>query len=515
VAAGTTGSAEHDHRAIHRSAAIEPLVERPDLPDWRLVHAHVGYPEGVAAAVAAQRLSLPLVVTEHATFVESFLADPGIRARYVETMLGAARVIAVSRMLATELEGAIPALAGRVVVIPNTVAVDDFQPAPRSERVPDELLWVGYRKEIKGIESLLRAFRIVRETRPAATLRLIGRSATSADETGWLRLAAELGIADAVRFEPPADRAGVVAAMRRASCFVHASTRETFGVVAVEALASGLPIVATDSGGVTEVLGDTPDSLGTLVPTSDPAAFAAAVIRTLERLETFDPDTLHRYAKARFGSIAVAGQIATLYDEVLEEVDQAGGSTRGPATTPVVAPSSPAAPGSGRIILAAFLRTELDRALERFPAWVLRDVEIATSGPALPGRSEAVRAPAGSDERLATLVEWGAPKTGTTGRFLRRIRRGSQLLARIAGNQRAAGGLIAELTRTLAFAIERGSDGAPPLLVCLSGIDYLVAAPLIAAGDALPAPGGLRWLADRQADRRTADRAISGGGSPA
>jgi glycosyltransferase involved in cell wall biosynthesis len=501
VAAGTTSTAGDDHRAIHRSVAILPLVERPDHPAWRLVHAHVGYPEGAAAAVAAARLGLPLVVTEHATFVESFLADPATRTRYIDTMLGAARVVAVSRMLATELEAAIPALDGRVVVIPNTVAVGDFLPGSHSERVPDELLWVGYRKEIKGIDTLLRAFRIVRQARPGATLRLIGRSTSDADESRWQRLAAELGIAGAVRFDPPADRAGVVAAMRRASCFVHASTRETFGVVAVEALASGLPVVAADSGGVTEVLGSAPETFGALVPASDPAAFGAAVIRTLERQDTFDPDLLHRYAQANFGSVAVAARITALYGEVLEEADEGGRPSA--ITTPVLSAAATGTRDSSRIVLAAFLRTELDRALERFPSWVLAGVEIVTSGPPLPGRAETILAPAGSDERLADLVEWGAPKTGTSGRLVRRLRRGSQAaLARLGGQERGAVGLLAELTRTLSRAVERSEDGTPPLLVCLSGIDYLAAAPLIAAGKARPSPGGLRWLADRQAAGR-------------
>ena len=66
--------------------------------------------------------------------------------------------------------------------------------------------------------------------------------------------------------------------MSSASVFVHASRYETFGVVAAEALAAGMPIVATASGGEFEILGDDPSSLGAVVPVDDAQAFAAAVL---------------------------------------------------------------------------------------------------------------------------------------------------------------------------------------------------------------------------------------------
>jgi len=505
IAAGTTAMAGADHRAIHRTGAILPLLDRTDQPPWGLVHGHVGYPEGAAATAAAARLGVPLVITEHASFVASFLAEPLVRERYLGTLLAASRVIAVSETLAGELRAQIPAIDGRLVVIPNVVAIDDFAPVRPPERQPAELLYVGHRKEAKGIGTLLRAFALVHADRPEATLRLIGRSANDQEEATWLRLAGELRISEAVRFEPPADRAGVVSAMHRASCFVHPSPRETFGIVAVEALAAGLPVVAADSGGVTEILGADPATLGALVPALDAAALAAAIVRTLDRRASFDPDRLYAAVVERYGAATVAGRIVDLYDEVLVEAAR-GDRPRRARHSAVQAASPGASPPASRIVLASFLRTELDRALQRFPAWALDGVEIVTSGSTIAGRPNAMLAPPGSDERLADMLEWGAPSTTTrAGRLVRRIRRESRAVLGRAGRGELAGDpLVTELTHTLSRAIERGADGTPPLVVCLSGIDYLAAAPLIAAGRARPSPGGLRWLADRQADRRPA-----------
>ena len=119
----------------------------------------------------------------------------------------------------------------------------------------EQLLFVCHRKEWKGIETLLRATAIARRSRPSITLRLVGRAPDAVTEARWHGLAAELGISGAVVLREAANRGEVAAAMRKAAVFVHPSPRETFGVVAAEALASGLPVVAADSGGVTEIAG--------------------------------------------------------------------------------------------------------------------------------------------------------------------------------------------------------------------------------------------------------------------
>ena len=500
VAAGETPDAGPDHRAVHRAAALLPLVARPGAPGWELIHAHVGYPEGAAAAQAAGRLGVPLVLTEHATFLASLFAEPVIRRRYRDAAMAAARLIAVSRMLADELVSAFPELDGRVVVIPNTVAVDEFSGGSPADRVPGELLWVGNRTDTKGIDTLLRAFATVHERRPETVLRLVGRSFRPEHEIGWQRLAAELGITSAVRFEPPADRASVAVAMRRADLFVHPSRRETFGVVAVEALASGLPVVASDSGGVTEVLGDDPDRLGAVVPRDDPAALTAAIVGALERRASFDPHVLRAYAVERYGAATVAKRIVKLYDEVLAERGPRSGAVAGSRPQPTSAVSDGRVDLPSRTILVGFSRAELDRALVRFPRWVFEGVELVTSGPPMGDRREVLLAPAGTEAGLAELLEWGAPRTGPIGRLGRKLRRAHRRFAdRMGTLPDPAVGLLAQLTATLAATLPSTAGPDAPLIVCLGGIDHFVAAPFIAEGRALAAPGGLRWLADAKA----------------
>ena len=358
--------------------------------------------------------------------------------------------------------------------------------------------------------TLLRAFAIIHDRRPETVLRLVGRSLRPEHETAWRQLATGLDIMDAVRFEPPADRAGVAAAMRRADLFVHPSNRETFGVVAVEALASGLPVVAADSGGVAEVLGDDPDRLGALVPAGDPAALAAAVLGAMERRASFDPGRLRAYAIEQFGSASVAQRIVALYEEVLSE--HASGAAAGVRRRPI----EPDEDGGNRLpfvagpaprtVIVGFSRLELDRAIARFPAWVTEGAVLVTCGGPLDGRPDALLAPPATESAVADLLDWGATQTGRAGQLTRRLRRTARgLRARTPGQAEPADErLLRDLARTLSAALPPEPSPEAPLLVCLGGLDHLVAAPFIAAGRAVAAPGGLRWLADL----RVADQAL-------
>jgi hypothetical protein len=389
-------------------------------------------------------------------------------------------------MLAGEVVQIVPEIADRLVVIPNAVAVDDFPLARDEDRVAGELLFVGSRPESKGIATLLGAFARVHAARPETVLRLNGRPGPGAGDAAWHRLAAELGVAAVVRFEPPTDRAGVAAAMARADLFVHPSPRETFGVVAVEALASGLPVVAADSGGVSEVLGERPEPYGAVVPPGDPDALATAILATLDRRSSFQPERLRAHVE-RFAADRVAGQLTALYQEVLTDADRDGAGSIAGTVDPSVPIAVAAAVPSRRTIIVAFSRLELERAIAGFPAGTFEEATVVTS-------SEA------AGKGLADLVGWGGRPPDVIGRIRRRAGR---VIGRLdPGRDGRPDAVLEELSRTLASSLTGSPDDERPLLVCLSGIDHLVAAPFIADGRAIAAPGGLRWLADARAGDR-------------
>lgn len=484
--------------SLHATAAVTGVT--PIAVD--VVHAHGGYPDGVAAAMVAATLGRPYVLTEHASYVRDQLADPTIRAEYLRVATGAARIIVVSRTLAARLGAAAPELADHLTVLPNAIAIERLRLVDPAERRADELLYLGGRRDTKGIRVLLEAFALVRSTRPALVLRLIG-TAPSGDEA-WRTLAASLGIADAVTFEGPTDRDGVMAALGRATLFVHPSPAETFGVVAAEALATGLPVVAADSGGVTEILDPDPDRFGAIVPSGDPAALAAAIGRTLGRLGDFDRTAMRQRIVERYGARSVADRLAALYADVVAEAGS-------PATLAgrEVTRADEAVPGATRADLVLdrpVVVVGLDRArtiakLAAIPASVRSRIHVVTvAGDGtlpvdLAGRHE-------PDVDLETRKLTARKRRSKVRRLWYRIADRSDEARR----SRRRGTRIEAATTTLTDILA-GLPGLPalhgerPMILPIDGLDHVVALAAVRAGAADASPGSLRWLTDQAASR--------------
>ncbi len=496
VADGQTRTAGAEHAVVQRESVLRAVAERllaTERPPRGVVHAHTVYPDGAAAVTLAEGLGWPLVITEHSSFVDRIVATPALRARYEGALAKAQSVLAVSEMLAGELRNAFPDHAAKIAVLPNAVPVELFQSAETNERVEDQLLFVGYRKSTKGIDNLLRAVALAHERRPAIRLRLLGRSPDETIEARWQATAAELGISAVVAFEPAVDRAGIAAAMAQASLFVHPSPRETFGVVAVEALASGLPVVATDSGGVSEILGPNPAEVGALVAVDDPEALADAIVRTLERRDSFDPDALRASVERRFGAVFVAERLLVVYREALGS-DGVGDAPAG--SVPIAADAGVAGTAPGRTVVVALDRARAALRLSPLPDGLRQNIDLVTSTEPSAVELQRFR----SVTEVAIDTDWQPPvragrrRPGLAGRLqrlatdpvgtvLRRLGRG-------AGSEPSLRPATEAVQRLIAGA------GEPVEVLPLDGHDYLAVEPLREKGAGRLSSGGTRRLAD-------------------
>lgn len=482
----------------HRRQALTELASRMDLSGpLGVVHAHTAYPDGYAAAELARRLGWPLVITEHATFVARQLGRPEERRRYLEAVEEAARFLAVSDALAGELSAAIPGLDGKLDVMPNTVPLDRYVPTALDGRNPEELLFVGYRKPIKGIATLIRAFVDVRAVRPGATLRLIGRSPTEEVEDEWVHMARALGVGDAVHFDDPLDRDGVAEAMTRASVLVHPSVRETFGMTTIEALASGMPVVAARSGGISSMLEDR--RLGELVAPYDSRALSKAVLRTLDRRDSFDPQFL-RAAVEPYAATTVAARLVALYEELLAS---AGATARPPRGR--LQMGGCAAPVPERILVVGHDTSRAAMLLGDMPPQLLRRMVLVTAGDKdVEDLPDAFGAVVLSGERI--VHELGrVGLLGPRGSLPDRVQRvarnpGAALRRRLRPAQRARmrTEAVVEGTRAAlkATPVRDLLSRGPTSVVCVDAVDYEAVAPLLASRRIVPMPGGPIWLAD-------------------
>ena len=267
---------------------------------YRLVHGHY-WLSGWVARRASMRWRIPWVQSFHtlARLKEQagLPADPDRAAAEEILARAAARLVAMSPAEGRALVDLYGADAEKVCVVPPGVDAERFGPRPLAglrRRHATEgrrvVLAASRLERLKGLDLLLEAFAQLR-TRPGFDDLLLlcagddsfdGRR--EADHPGGERgrleaLAQTLGVADAVRFLGPVESDELAGLYALADVVAVPSRTETFGLVALEAHASGTPVVACAVGGLVETVAD--GVTGRLVHSRDPGEFAAALADVL------------------------------------------------------------------------------------------------------------------------------------------------------------------------------------------------------------------------------------------
>jgi glycosyltransferase involved in cell wall biosynthesis len=264
---------------------------RPFAP--ALVHAQFGT-DGVRALHVAERLGVPLITSLRGYDVGRSRAALLLSGRLSWTLYAMSRpalqrrgalFLAVSDALRRQAIGrGYP--AGRIVTHYNGADLERF---PAGAGGPDTILFVGRLVEKKGVETLLRAFALVRRSRPGASLVIIGE--------GPLRPRLQRQAGESVQFLGRLDPDGVASWMRRATVLAAPSVTARDGDaeglpnVIIEAAASALPAVGSDHSGIPEAIveGET----GFIVAERDAEMLAARLVTILA-----DPDLRDRMGAA-------------------------------------------------------------------------------------------------------------------------------------------------------------------------------------------------------------------------
>ncbi|WP_199430119.1 glycosyltransferase [Qaidamihabitans albus] len=287
VPAGPARHVPKDELLPHMGSFAEYLehawaADRPDL-----VHAHF-WMSGLASVLAARAHDLPVVQTFHALGVVKRRyqgeedTSPPERIR-LERLVGrsATRVAATCSDEVFEL-ARLGLPRDRMSVVPCGVDLTRFDPAgPRSPR--------GHRHRIVSVGRLVprKGFDVAIAALPALpdTELVIaggperGRLADDAEARRLLDYARRLGVADRVRMPGQVARPDMPALLRSADAVVCTPWYEPFGIVPLEAMACGVPVVAAAVGGLTDTVVD--GVTGTLVPPKDPDGLATALRRLL------------------------------------------------------------------------------------------------------------------------------------------------------------------------------------------------------------------------------------------
>jgi len=290
VDAGPPRPLSKDEVANHLCAFVLALRRHPTAGSHDLVHAHYWLSGWVGRRVA-QGWDTPLVQTFHtlaalknATLAPGDVPESPLRVVAESRIARAAdRVLVLTCGEARLLHRTYGLSGAKLTVVPAGVDLARFHPAapgPQRHRAP-QLLFAGRLQPLKGPDLAVRILAEVRRSVPDARLRIVGdESGSGIGTTGpeqLMALAAQLGVADGVDLEPALDQDVLAERYRDADVVVVPSRSETFGLVALEAQASGTPVVAADVPGLEAVVGDG----GTLVSGHDPVDHAAAVVTYL------------------------------------------------------------------------------------------------------------------------------------------------------------------------------------------------------------------------------------------
>jgi N-acetyl-alpha-D-glucosaminyl L-malate synthase BshA len=300
------------------------LVDVAEHEGLDLIHVHYAIPHASAAWMAqrilhSRGLDIPFITTLHGTDITLVGRDPSFEPVITFSIERSNGVTAVSESLKRDTYEHFP-VKREIRVIPNFVCVDQYpqtpDPALRQRYAPNGemlLVHISNFRPVKRVEDVVHVFKKVREHRPARLLMIGDGPERQRVENLCRQMKTCNDILFLGKITRPEDVLG--------SCdlFVLTSESESFGLAALEAMACGVPVVSTDTGGTPEV--NIHGVSGLLSPVGDTEAMATNALAILK-----DEESRARYRQGaleqaqRFDVHAVLPRYEALYAEVLEQI---------------------------------------------------------------------------------------------------------------------------------------------------------------------------------------------------
>jgi len=314
---------------FYRRKISPSLIFRPNI-DVDIVHVHIaGELAPLAASKLAKKKNIPLIATYHGDAVaDKLLQKPGeiFHNIIIKKVLNFSNVIVSPSKHIINQSPLLHLYKHKIVVIPNGINLKDFKIAyPKEEckrklRIPESdkvILFVGVLRPFKGVDVLIKAMQFVTEIFQNVQLIIIGEGEM---RLKLERLTKELKLERNIKFTGfvGEDLKPMYYKSADIFCLPSITTQEIFGIVNLEAMACGVPIVASKVGGVPDVVKHGENGL--LVPPRDPNALADAIIYLLEnedirkKMGTKGKEIVENYAWEK-----IAEKYEKVYQSVLND----------------------------------------------------------------------------------------------------------------------------------------------------------------------------------------------------
>ena len=291
---------------------LERAIAERGRPD--LVIAHSSLFAGAELARWLKDNDIPMIVTEHLMhFLKPEMLTEFYKDCIHEAYCYADRIVATSSRLRDSIAVQFPEFPTKIVVVPNPVDISAFSPASEGKKAlkPFVFLCVALLRPEKRLDLLLRAFATVRQNNPDTQLVLVG---DGPQRLNIEHLISNLNLQSSVTLTGYLPQTEIAGWMQKCHTLILPSEVETFGLVLVEAMACGLPVIATRCGGPEDIV--TPET-GFLVPVNDVTGLTEAMQKMIIEYCQFDPQSIRQTVIDKFSDHKYYWAIHNLYDEIM------------------------------------------------------------------------------------------------------------------------------------------------------------------------------------------------------
>lgn len=288
--------------------AIKTAIQHQGKPN--LIHAHVLTRTALIAWWCGFKWKVPFVITEHwSRYYPENMQYHGLLRRYMTgwVIRRAKAMTVVSQRLANAMHA--QGLRFQVQLMPNVVDTSVFTPALKKDSLLRVVSISCFEEKSKNLHMLVDAMVHISSHRSDIELVMIGDGSDYQVIRAYV--AGQKMRYKTVRFTGLLQDQDLAEELQQASCLAITSNYETFGIVAYEAFACGIPVVATD---VADLSGFIDRESGIVVKAGDAVALAVALEDVLDHPDRFDRIKMHDRVEAQFSSRAVAARLKEIYN---------------------------------------------------------------------------------------------------------------------------------------------------------------------------------------------------------
>lgn len=270
-----------------------------------LIHAH-SYFAGYVASLLKEKYNIPYLLTEHTSSLVSGDIIPW-HCSYIEKAYQNANILAaVGPILKNSMQ---QYTQNNIIVTPNFIDTHFFKPTPKTSNNSKKIFTVGHLIPRKNFQLLINAFAQSKLHQKGWTLAIGGGGML---QTALQNQIENLELTNSIQLLGQLDREAVKKHLNQATIFAMSSQAETFGVVAIEAMAMGVPVIATECGGPEAFISPATG----LVCANKEEALRDALLQMADEINNYDANSIRSYAVDHFSNEVVTKQLIAQYQSL-------------------------------------------------------------------------------------------------------------------------------------------------------------------------------------------------------